>query len=154
MRKTSVKLIKLATRHTYAAFRWSLLCSHWFGSQGNMCVSRIPPCITTSNLHGSASSLFSTSNHGFIYWKLSLKCKVLANHQAIPQEIEELHYKVHFQMWQVCSRFSGAQPWEGRSCCTLSFKTSSTPWSCFGRELPHISLLAPKNPHPPLFSEI
>lgn len=55
----------------------------------------------------NAFSPFSTSNHGFIYWKLSLNCKVLVNHQVILQIREELHDKVHFQMWRMCSKFMG-----------------------------------------------
>lgn len=113
MRETLVRLIKLTTCHTYTAVLWSLLCSHQFSSQGKMYGSQIPPCRTTQHLYRNAYSPFRTSNHGFIYWKLSLKCKVLVNHQAIPQIKEELHDKVHFQMWQGCSEYTGALLWEG-----------------------------------------
>lgn len=155
MRKTSVKLIKLTTRHTFAAFLWSLLCSHQFGSQGKVYVSQTPPCTTTQNLPRKAFSPFSTRNHGCIYWKLCFKCKVLVNHQVIPQKREQLHYKVHFQMWWVCSKPQGALLWEGtpRLLRTPGTNTSSTQQSCLDTELPCVTLLPPKGSNPSLLSK-
>lgn len=150
MRKTSVKLIKLTTHHTYTAFLWSVLCSHQFSSQGKMYVSQTPPCITTQ-MHRNAFRPFSTSNHGFIYCKLSLKCKVLVNHQAIPRE--ENNYIIKFT--SRCGRCaqSSVGLCFGRAGYSVHSVTNTSQFSCFGTELPCVSLLAPKGSHPSLKSK-
>lgn len=112
MRKASVKLIKLTTRHTYAASLRSLLCSRQFGSQGKMYGSQIPSCITTQTCTGMRLA------HPVLVTMVSF-IESYPENSKFESIIKTFPRSESIHRVQLCPRFRGAVLWEGSTVALL-----------------------------------